>query len=154
MPTGASEGHTGEPVAISLSGGAEQARALVVALVLAIRDGNETAIEAALADRVAHAQSAMAWASWTRSQLARQMIAAAAVSHVELDTPFDALVNPATLSVVDAATYFEGPVPAGVESSDQVVSFTPTALGRHLLAGLGSSALVVRPGPTPRVVAR
>lgn len=153
-PHASSEGHTGEPAAVVLSGGAEQARALLTTLVLAIRDDGEAAIEATLAERVAHAQPGLGHTTWTRGALARQLIAAAAASHVEADTPFEELVDPATIVVEDASAHFEGPLPTDVAPSDQVVSFTPTALGRRLLAGLGSTSLVVRPGPTPLLVAR
>ncbi len=154
VPSATSEGQTGEPVAVSLSGGAEQARALLTTLVLAIRDDNETALAATLAERVAHAQTGLARTTWTRAALARQMLAAAAASHVEADAAFETLIDPASIRVLDALTHFEGTVPASVDPSDQVVSFTPTALGRRLLAGLGSNAIVVRPGPTPLVIAR
>lgn len=153
-PSASVEGHTGEPVALAPSGGAEQARALFTTLVLALRDGSESAIAATLAERVGQTQVGLGRTTWTRGVLARQMLAAAAGSHVEADVPFDALVDPATLVVREAATHFEGALPPSVAPGDQVVTFVPTALGRRLLAGLGSTTLVVRPGPTPVVVAR
>lgn len=153
-PTSTREGHTGEPSTLSLSGGQEQARALLLALVVAVRDGNVNAIEATLAERVAHAQVGLARTTWTRAALARQILAGAAASHVEADATFESLIEPATIRVLDVATHFEGVIPPGVEPTDEVVVFTPTALGRRLLAGLGASALVVRPGPTPHIIAR
>jgi len=154
VPTARSEGRTGEPAALAISGGAEQARSLLVQLVLAIRDGNESAIEASLAERVSHAQSGLARTTWTRGTLARQIVAAAAASHVEMDATFDSLIDPATIHVVDASAQFESGLPPSVSPTDVVILFTPTAEGRRLLAGLGSATLVIRPGPTPVVIAR
>lgn len=153
-PPAAREGQTGEPLALTLTGGAEQARALLVALVLAIRDGNESAIGALLAERVSHVQSGLARTTWTRPALARQILAGAAASHVEPDAPFDTLVDPVTIQVGDVGAQLEGPYGPGIEPGDQAVVFTPTPAGRRLLAGLGSTTLVVRPGPTPLLVAR
>jgi hypothetical protein len=141
-------------VALTVSSGAEQARALLVRLVLAIRDGSDTAIEALLAERVIHAQGGLGRTTYARGALAHQLIAAASVSHVDADTPFEALVDPATIQVIDAHTHFAGTFPAGIDPSDEVILFAPTALGRRLLAGLASTALVVRPGPAPVVIAR
>ncbi len=148
------EGRTGEPVALELSGGSEQARALLRALVLAVRDQDETAVEAALAERVAHAQATALRTTWTRNALARQILAAAAASHVDEHTSFEQLVEPATIRVVEASAHYADALPSEVRAGDVVVLFQPTALGRRLLAGLATSLLVVRPGPTPLVVAR
>jgi hypothetical protein len=153
-PSAQLEPRTGEPVALAPSEGAEQARALLVTLVLAVRDGNEAGIEATLAERVAHAQTGLARTTWTRGTLARQILAGAAASHVDPDASFESLIDPATIRVVDVGSQYEGLPPTSVQATDAVLLFTPTALGRRLLAGLGSSSLVVRPGPTPVIVAR
>ena len=73
---------------------------------------------------------------------------------VEPDVPFAELIDAGTIQVMDVQTHFEGQVPSGIDAGDQVVLFSPSALGRRLLAGLGSRMLVVRPGPTPLVIAR
>lgn len=137
-----------------LSGGDEQARGLLVSLVLAVRDGRETDLEALFAERVAHTQGGLTRTTWTRASILRQVLAAASVVRVDPDLPFEELVDPATIQVGDVAVALEGPLPAGVEPADRLITFTPTTLGRRLLSGLGSTALVVRPGPTPLVVAR
>lgn len=148
------EGATGEPAALTISGGAEQARALFTTLVLAIRDGNEAGIAALLAERVVHAQPSVTHTTWTRAGLTLQILAGAAAGHVEPDVPFAELIDAGTIQVMDVQTHFEGQAPSGIDAGDQVVLFSPSALGRRLLAGLGSRMLVVRPGPTPLVIAR
>src|SRR5262249_42153302 len=101
-----------------------------------------------------HGPSGLARTTWPRDTLARQILAGAAASHVEPDASFESLVDPATIRVLDARAHFEGVMPAGVLPTDAVLLFTPTAEGRRLLVGLGSSAIVVRPGPEPVIVAR
>jgi hypothetical protein len=153
-PAAAIETTTGEPAALTPSGGVEQTRELVRSLVLAIRDGDGAAITASLADRITHAQPGIGHTTWTRETIVEQMLAGAAAAHVEADTPFEELIDPATIRVTDASTYYRGTFPAGVADTDQVVQFAPTALGRRLLAGLGTGTVVVRPGPSAVIVAR
>ncbi|MFO0681306.1 MAG: hypothetical protein U0234_04605 [Sandaracinus sp.] len=153
-PAASAEGHGGEPVALSLSGGSEQARALLRRLVLAVRDRDETAVSTSLAEHVGHAQPTALRSTWTRAALARQILTAAAASNVDEHAAFDALIDPETIQVLEASAHYAGHLPSGVDPSDVVVTFQATALGRRLLAGLAASLLVVRPGPTPLVVAR
>ena len=153
-PHVSTETTTGEPSALAPSGDAEQARGLLRSLVIAIRDGDVTSIEEAFADRIVHAQPSITRTTWTRASVVEQIVAGAAAAHVEPGTTFDELIDPATVRIADAASVYGATLPTDVAPSDQVVQFAPSALGRRLLAGLGTSALVIRPGPSPVIVAR
>jgi hypothetical protein len=153
VPPAAEVGHTGAPVALVLRGGDEQARDVVVALVLAIAAGDEAEVARWLAERVSHAQGGALHTSWTRAVLARQLVQGAASSALDPDATFESLVLPETMRVIDAGTHFTAGRPDGIDATDEVVLFTPTAIGRRVLAGLGG-IVVVRPGPEPLVVGR
>ena len=156
VPAPSAAPHTGEPVGIVLSGGDELARQVLVAVVLAMRDGDEAGIARLLAGRVGHASGTGALrTTWPRATLAHQLAVSAAASHVDLDAPFESLVEDGTVRVVPAAEHFtDATRPEVVDPSDLVVLFTPTALGRRALSGLATGVLVVRPGPEPTIVAR
>ncbi len=138
-----------------VSGGEEQARQVLVGLVLAMRDGDEAFIARMLSERIGHAGgTGAARTTWPRGSIAHQLAVGAAASHLDPDATFESLVDPATIRVTPAAAQFTSGLPAGVAVTDLVVLFSPTALGRRALAGLSGGVIVVRPGPDPIIVAR
>jgi hypothetical protein len=153
LPGPSAFARTGEPVGLTVSGGEEQARQLLVRLVLAMRDGDEPEITRMLAERIGHAAGA-AQTSWTRGTMAHQLAIGAGASHLDPDAPFETLVDPTTIRVSTASAHFTAGLPAIVLATDLVVLFQPTTIGRRALSGLASGVIVVRPGPEPIVVAR
>lgn len=155
FPSPVSTARTGAPVGLMVSGGEEQARQLLVTLVLAMRDGDEAEIAGMLAERIGHAGgSGAARTTWPRSSMAHQLAVGSGVSHLDPDATFESLVDPTTIRVSAASSHFTSGLPASVAPTDLVVLFQPTTIGRRALAGLAGGVIVVRPGPEAVVVAR
>lgn len=143
---------TGALVGVIVSGGEDQARALLVRLVLAIRDADADAVGEVLAPSVLLPGRSRRIEG---ARLAAQWVSQARTAGLPPDAPFEELVDVESIRV--------GPIPAQPAVSDLLpgdllVRFALTPLARRALAGVapgdGQGALVVRPGEDPRVVAR
>lgn len=150
-----------EPTGALALGGADAARALVVDLLAAIRDGDAAAAEATLAERVESAAPPHAdapRAGVDRVALVRHWLTLARSARLSPETPLGELVVAESIRVEPAMHHYEADaLPRALERADLVVSFSTTASGTRAFAGLapgGEGLLVVRPGPEPRIVAR
>lgn len=152
VPAPEAEPTTGALVGAIASGGEDQARALLVAIVLGIRDGDVEALRALLADEVLQAVRSRRISG---ARLAEQWVARARLARLPSELPFEALIEVESIRVTPIP---REPETAGLLPSDLLVRFTVTQLARHALGALASAdgrgALVVRPGEDPRVVAR
>ena len=160
LPGPIEHGETGAPIALAASAGDEQARELVVALVIALRDQDPESLAALLAPAVfftATLRSGRTPASVSSTALAHQLLATARIAQARRDARFEDLVDPGSIRVAPIAAGFPDALPRELEAGDRIVSFTATAAGRRMLAALaqeGTVVLVIRPGEGARIVAR
>ncbi len=135
-PPSTTEGHTGQTVALAASGGEDQARRMLPALLRAIRDVDERELEQLLAERI---------------------LIYARRSVLPADARVSELVDLEQLEVRRAAQFWPRDMPQAVRPTDLVVEVPihepgraplRTLLGWHL-----RGQLVVRPGRDPRIVA-
>lgn len=160
LPPPGERGETGSVVSLAASSGDEQARDLVVALVIGIRDQDVGAVEALLAPTVLYTSTlrqGRSAASVSASAFAGHLVSAARAAHVRGDARLEELVDLGSIRVAPVASAFPGELPRELEPGDRVVRFEVTPLGRRALAALareGVVALVVRPGQGARIVGR
>lgn len=154
-------GASDAPVGAIVLGGAENARALVVTLLEAIRDDDAEAAERTLAERVESAAPLRAEAPRStvdRHALVRHWLTLARSAHIEPDAPLAAIVVGDSITVEPASLFYApGERPQWLADEDLVVRFGVTDAGRRAFAGLapgGEGTIVVRPGPAPRIVGR
>ena len=158
-PRPTSAAHTGDSVGIVTSGGLEQARAVTMRFVAAVRDEDREVLEQLVADPVGRVRPQLRTPWMSRSQVMQQLMHPARQRfHVGTDTPVERLVDTDAIEVVPLAQNDdEGPIPEGYSGTDLLVKVPVLEAGRQLL-GLtlrwtGDGYLVIRPGPEPRVVA-
>jgi hypothetical protein len=168
LPAPSADPRTGTLVGIAASGGEDQARELLVALVDSICTGDLEALREILAAEVFHGGALRAGrlrSAMPGERFAGQLLAHARLVRVAPETRFADLVQPASVRVeaVEAALCRDRApggcerLPAELRPGDLLVRFAATAAGSRplaLLAPDGQGALVVRPGERPRVVAR
>ena len=158
-PRPVSAAHTGGSVGIVTSGGLEQARAVTIRFVTAVRDEDRDVLEQLVADPVGRVRPRLRTPWMPRSQVMEQLMHPARQRfHVGSDTPVERLVDTNAIEVLPLAQNDdEGPIPEGYSGTDLRVKVPVLEAGRQLL-GLtlrwtGDGYLVIRPGPEPRVVA-
>lgn len=160
LPAPIGHGETGGPVSLAASAGEEQAREMLVALVIALRDQDAESLASLLAPAVffsATLRGGRAPASVSSTALTQQLLAAARIAQARRDARFEDLVDPGSIRVAPIAAAFPGALPPELEPGDRIVSFSPTASGRRLLAALAQESrvsLVIRSGQGARIVAR
>jgi hypothetical protein len=151
---------SGAIVGIAASGGEDQARELLVALVTAIREGDAPAIVQISAPTLARAAIPQARPIGAPA-LAQQLVVQARLHQLRPDARFEDLVEPSSVRTEDVRAAFPGGVPPHLGAGDVIVRFALTPLGRRAMGtfatttstGEARGAIVVRPGEDPRIVA-
>lgn len=160
LPAPTERGETGTVASLAASSGDEQARDLVVALVIGIRDQDAAAVEALLAPAIVYTSTlrqGRSAASVGAPAFAAHLVSAARAAHVRGDARLEELVELGSIRVAPIAAAFPDGLPRELEPGDRVVRFEVTPLGRRALAALardGAVALVIRPGQGARIVGR
>jgi hypothetical protein len=144
-------------------GGRDQAHDLFVEVLLAIVDADDARLTACFAERVeqlslglrgAHAAPR---AATDRATLVRQAMAAVRAARLTGDEELADLVERESVEIVRLGDLVSVPLPDALSPSDLVVQFRATTAGRRALSVIapgGVGLVVVRPGGSPRVVAR
>ncbi|HJL14335.1 MAG TPA: hypothetical protein RMH99_01695 [Sandaracinaceae bacterium LLY-WYZ-13_1] len=156
-PEGAAR--TGETVSLAASGGEDQARRMLPALLRAVRDADERELEEILAEEVASVDPRRSRrGARPRTALVQRILIYARRSVIPPDARVGDLVELGDLEVHRAARFWrDRDMPAAVRPNDLVVEVPirghgraplRTTLGWHL-----RGHLVVRPGRDPRIVA-
>lgn len=158
-PSPVSAARTGEVVGLVTSGGLEQARAVTIRFIAAVRDEDRDTLEQILADPMGRVRPQLRTPWMPRATVMQQLLHPQRRRlSVGSDTPVDRLVDTDGIEVIPLAQRDdEDPVPEGYSGTDLLVKVPVQEGGRQLL-GLtlrwtGDGFLVVRPGPEPRVVA-
>ncbi len=150
---------TGHAVGIVTSGGFEQARALTIRIVEAVRDGDRQALEERLADPIGRTRPRLLTPRDPRAQRVTQLLDVRHQRHaIEPGTPIEELIDPDGIEVVPLAQHAQDEdIPEGFLPTDLYVTVPIRDRGRRYfgvaLQWLGEGRLVVRPGPDPLVVA-
>lgn len=157
-PAPTTEGHTGEPVALAAAGGEDQARRLLPALLLAVRDADERRLEQLLAPRVIRLLQHRSAAVRPREMVVQRLLLYARRSVIQPDVRVEELVEIGRVQASRAAQFFEGrEMPEGIRATDVVLEVPVLATGRGALGAMlrwhARGAMVVRPGRDPRIVA-
>lgn len=157
-PPSTTEGHTGQTVALAASGGEDQARRMLPALLRAIRDVDERELEQLLAEEITQVRVRRGRpAGQPRSAWIQRILIYARRSVLPADARVSELVDLEQLEVRRAAQFWPRDMPQAVRPTDLVVEVPihepgraplRTLLGWHL-----RGQLVVRPGRDPRIVA-
>ncbi len=144
-------------------GGRDQAHDLLVEVVLAIVDADDARLAACFAERVEQLPAgprgslAPPRAATDRATLVRQAMAAVRAARLTGDEELAELVERGSIEIVRLGELGSSPLPPGLSASDLAVRFRTTAAGRRALSVIapgGAGFVVVRPGSSPRVVAR
>jgi len=144
-------------------GGRDQAHDLFVELVLALVEADDARLAACFAERVAFVSDGLRGArdatraATDRATLVRQAMAAARAARLTGDEELTQLVERDSVEIVRLGDLASSPLPDGLLPSDLAVRFRATPAGRRALAVIapgGAGFVVVRPGGSPRVVAR
>jgi hypothetical protein len=156
LPTGT--GRTDQTVALVAAGGEDQARQLVPALLRAVRDADERALDQLFADEVAQTTGRSDVPPRPRAVLVERILIYAQQQVVQPDVPLDELVDFASVQVMRAAQFWQGrELPEGISPTDVVVEVPLLDAGRGPLRGMLGwhlrGRMVVRPGRDPRIVA-
>jgi hypothetical protein len=159
-PAPGGEGHTGRTISLAASGGEDQARRMLPALLRALRDADERELESLFAEevRAVDARRGRRGTARPRATLVQRMLIYARRSVIAPDADVDDLVDLSRLEVQRAAEHWRNrDVPESLRPTDLVVEVPirdsargalRTMLGWHL-----RGHLVVRPGRDPRIVA-
>lgn len=159
-PAPVSEGvTTAGTVALAASGGEDQARRMLPALIRAVRDADERQLESLFAEEVASVDNhPRGGGAQPRAPLVQRILVYARRSTLPPDATVEELVELSALEIHRAARYWAGrDMPEQVRATDLVVEVPirdagrvplRTMLGWHL-----RGHLVVRPGRDPRIVA-
>jgi len=159
-PARTGEGRTEGTVSLAASGGEDQARRMLPALLRAVRDADERELENLLADEVTMVQTRRARRGGPRPRatLVQRILIYARRSVIPPDASVGDLVELSGLEVQRAAQYWRSrEMPGELRPTDLVVEVPirdagrgplRTMLGWHL-----RGHLVVRPGRDPRIVA-
>lgn len=150
------EGRTDETVALAASGGEDQARRMLPALLTAARDGDERALAQLLADEITLVQTPDT-APRPREVVIERVLLLARRALIQPDVPVEALVDLANARASRAAQTFEGrALPRELRPTDVVLDVPLLEAGRAPLRSMLGwhlrGTIVVRPGPDPRIV--
>jgi hypothetical protein len=145
-------------VALAASGGEDQARRMLPALLEAMRDGDARALEQLLSDEVVASRGRSRSRPSPRATLIQQILLYARRGLIPADAAPGDLVGLDALRVLRAAQHWRGrDAPDGVQRTDLVVEFPVLEPGRGPLRSvLGwhrRGFIVVRPGRDSRIVA-
>jgi hypothetical protein len=152
-------GETDRAVALAVSGGEDQARRMLPALLLALRDGDEQRLAQLLADDLSYVHGDPT-ATRSRSGLVQSVSNQARRAALQPDLTVEQLVDLESVRVTRAAQYWQDrPMPTGLVATDLVVEVSVSEEGRVALRNMlgqawnAHGALVVRPGSDPRILA-
>jgi hypothetical protein len=152
---------TGDLFGIVASSGDEQARALLVSLVIGVRDGDVEAVASVLAPEVfalATLRIPRARHSGTQAEaLARQLVIHARLAQLPPSAAFDELIDVRSIEVEPIARAFEGELPHELRPGDRIVRFELAPAGQRpfaILSGTTRAQIVVRTGEDACIVAR
>ncbi len=156
-PAPTPEARTGDVASLAAAGGYEQARSMALSLVAAARDGDEGALVALLDERLGRVVPHLAGPSRDRALVVRHVLFSPARGELGPDVPLENLVDEGRVEVAPLSRYLHGqPIPAGLLGTDLLVTLPLTAQGRQQLRVLFTwpldGAVLVRPGPEPRIV--
>ncbi|MBX3271558.1 MAG: hypothetical protein KF729_14930 [Sandaracinaceae bacterium] len=151
----------GELSAVWAAGGEDQARAMLPALVDALRapeQASERALAALFHDEVGLVNDPRAEMTWPRTTVVLRLSSNARRGVVPADTPVSELFDLEGIVVSRAAQFFaNGALPSTVMPTDLVVAAPILGPGRAAMGALfgwrGRAHLTVRPGREPRIVA-
>lgn len=160
-PAPMSHGRTDVTVALSASGGEDQARQMLPALLIAIRDADERGLDSLFADEVGSTdpqRQRPARRGRSRAMIVQSILLHARRAILPVDAQVTDLVDLEALTVTRAAGFWQGgALPDDVRPTDLVLEITLLEPGRRpLRTVLGwntRAAMVVRPGSDPRIVA-
>lgn len=158
-PPPADAAHTGDTVALSAAGGEDQARQMLPALIRALRDADERALEGLFAEDVGEVEARRATRGGRpRASLVERMLLYARRSIIASDAPVEDLLDLNEIRVMRASRFFQGrELPSGVRLTDLVVEAPLLEPGRTplrtLLGWNGRGTIVVRAGHDARIVA-
>lgn len=159
VPEPSDEPHTGRAVGVVTSGGLEQARAVTLRVVEALRDADRQALEEHLADPIGRIRPRLLSPRIARAQIIAQVTAPRHQQYaVGTDTPLEELIDADQIEVVPLAQHEQAAeLPEGFLPTDLLVTVPIREPGRRFLGivlqWLGEGRLVIRPGADPRVVA-
>jgi hypothetical protein len=146
---------TGRAVAIATSGGYDQARAVAIRFVLAVRDGDEAVLSRLLSERVGHVVPRLTSPNRDRGELVRIIVRNPRRAGLSPDVPLDELVDSARMEVTPLVRNTDT-LPPGLSGSDLLVQFPLRAQGRRFRLIISNwsaeGRLVVRPGVEPQIL--
>lgn len=152
-------GETDRTVALAASGGEDQARELLPALIRAVRDSDARRLEQILAEELVALQGqGDRPLPRPRAWLVERALALGQRQVIPPDAEVDDLVELASVQVGRVSQFWPaGSAPSGVRATDLVVEVQLTEQGRGPLRAIFSwhlrGRIVVRPGREPRIVA-
>lgn len=150
-------GETDRTVALSATGGEDQARQMLLALVRAVRDADERRLEELFADELVITQGHARPERRARSTAVQRILVNARRGLIQPDVEVEELIDLSSVEVSRAAQHWQGREPPdGIRPTDVVVEVTLLPEGRALRPLLGwvlRGLVVVRPGRDARIVA-
>jgi len=157
-PGPATDAHTGEVSALATAGGYDQARAVALELVTAVRDRDEETLTRLVTDPVGRVLPRLSAPNRARATVLRQILHSPRRAGLGPDVELDALIDATRMTVTPLSRLPNAPaIPAGLLGSDLMVRFPLAATGRQqlrfVLSWAVEGAIVVRPGSEPRVIA-
>jgi len=157
-PLPAPSAQTGEASALRAAGGYDQARAVALAVVEAVRDRDEATLNQLVSDPVGRVLPRLSGPTRSRDAVLRQILHSPRRQALGPDIELDALIDASRMTVTPLSRLpSQASLPSGLLGSDLMVRFPLAATGRQLLRYVLSwaveGAIVVRPGSEPRVMA-
>lgn len=157
-PPPAERASTDQPSGLFVSTGHERARHAIIALVLAIRDGDGARLEELLADEVASLTPQLSSTPIPRERLVERILHHPRRNAIGGEIPLERLIDLGGLTVAPLARLFpEQPLPPGMRTDDVRVIVPLRPDGIRLLGALigwrTHVAAIVRAGPDPIVLA-
>lgn len=146
------QAHSGNGVALAVSGGEEQARSAAMSMVQAMLDADAPALNSLFAERVIFVLSSTAQA---RAELIERCLREARTLQYEPDVRIDAVVDLSAIEVRRAdRLHADLPLPPGIRASDLLVTLPPPrgASPESLRRIPCLSGVYVRPGAHDAIV--
>jgi hypothetical protein len=158
IPSPAAQAHTGEVSALATAGGHDQARAVAIELLVAVRDSDEETLTRLISDPVGRVLPRLSAPNRGRDTVLRQVLSSPQRTGLGPDVELDALIDRERMTVTPLSRLPGSPdIPDGLLGSDLLVRFPLAATGRQqlrfVLSWAVEGAIVVRPGSEPRVIA-
>lgn len=157
-PPAQARGRTGATVALAASGGEDQARRMLVALLEAVRDGDDARLAELFAEEVAVARGRDTSTVRPRSAVIQRVLIYARRGVISGSVPVDEMVELGSVEISRAATHYRGrDAPPNIRPTDLVVQVSILEAGRTALRTMlgwhPGGLFVVRAGRDARIVA-